>query len=238
MKKNCVKVFFSGMILLALSLVFSACHKVSPEEIEKQTNLLFDAIADNDADKIKLCVKAGADINRNKDGKGTPLIYAVKNTRVKLETAELLLSLKADVNGKDSLEMSAIHHAVPRGETFLDLLVKAGADINAKDKMGRTPLVFANDPNMYSTNFCINNAKALLARGADINALDNAGYSVLMNALKNRNTESDYINFLISSGAKLDVRAQDGSTALSIVKDDWLGPRYDILTLLTAWGAK
>ena len=161
MKKSFVKVLFSGMVLLALSLAFSACHKLSPEEIEKQTNLLFDAIGDNDAEKIKLCLKSGADINRNKDGSGTPLIYAVKNIRVKRETAELLLSLKADVNGKDSLGMSAIHHAVPRGEAFIDMLVKAGADINAKDKMGRTPLVFANNPSMYSTNFCINNAKVL-----------------------------------------------------------------------------
>lgn len=76
------------------------------------------------------------------------------------------------------------------------LLIEAGADVNAANSNGTTPL-------MYAKTAAVGNASTdllqlLLASGADINARDSAGRTALDYVMVNSET---VIEFLINHGA-------------------------------------
>lgn len=55
--------------------------------------------------------------------------------------AEVLLANNADVNAKDSLGSTPLHHAASSDSRgVVKLLLASNADVNAKDIMGGTPL--------------------------------------------------------------------------------------------------
>jgi ankyrin repeat protein len=61
-----------------------------------------------------------------------------------LEAIKLCLKQGADINAANSLGFTALHAAASRGwESVIQLLVDNGANMDAKDVAGRTPLVFA-----------------------------------------------------------------------------------------------
>lgn len=85
-------------------------------------------------------------------------------------------------------------------------LIAAGADVNYQkdDMMGYTALGLAKDTVMM---------EVLISAGADINHQDNrTGYTHLMNALNGSNTM--VAGFLIRQGADINIKSNDGATAL------------------------
>ena len=86
------------------------------------------------------------------------------------------------------------------------LLIKAGADVNAKDEDDRSALIYAADDN------AIELAQLLIKSGADMNAKDRYDRTALMKAaVKN---ELDFARLLIKSGADVNARDEDDETAL------------------------
>jgi len=75
------------------------------------------------------------------------------------------------------------------------LLIKAGADVNAKNFYGSTPLIYA------SMNGNIDIVKMLIEVGADVNAKNKFGNTALMCAIR-RNKNKEIINLLKRNGAK------------------------------------
>lgn len=69
-------------------------------------------------------------------------------------------------------------------------------NVNLKDENGRTPLMAAVFKNLAMI------AEKLIENGADVNAQDNEGYSVLYYAAVHGRFESTYL--LYESGAKMD----------------------------------
>ena len=85
-------------------------------------------------------------------------------------------------------------------------LIAAGADVNHQndDMMGYTALGLTKDIEMM---------KVLISAGADINHQDKrTGYTHLMNALNSCNTK--VAQFLIDKGADINLKSNDGATAL------------------------
>lgn len=80
------------------------------------------------------------------------------------------------------------------------LLIAAGADVNAKTSDGGTALMYANTAEQ---------TKLLIAAGADVNARAEDGNTALMNA-----ETAEQAKLLIEAGADANAKDEDGNTAL------------------------
>ncbi len=142
-----------------------------------------------------------------------------------------------DKNGWSALLREALKENYPKIAEFL--IIKHGADVNAKDKHGLTALMYASrfnhpeiakllldkgaDPNlqnnegwtalMYASRF--NNlriAKLLIEKRADLNIQEQQGWTALM--LASQNNHSQIVKLLLENGADLNIQDEYGWTAL------------------------
>ena len=86
-------------------------------------------------------------------------------------------------------------------------LLKAGADIEARDNDGMTALMYAAANNRNPEVIT-----SLLKAGADVNAQSRYGVTALMYAANNKNPA--VITTLLKAGADIEARDNDGRTAL------------------------
>jgi ankyrin repeat protein len=104
------------------------------------------------------------------------LINAVKAND--LDSFSALLN-KNDVHQKDEFGKTALAYAAANGnEYMINCILQAGADINARDYLNKTPLMYAVSK---AGNFKI--VELLLKAGANPSAIDNQHNSVLMYAV-------------------------------------------------------
>jgi hypothetical protein len=85
-------------------------------------------------------------------------------------------------------------------EALVGLLVKAGADVNARDEDGKTVLMWAMPP--YGTEAL---AELVVKAGADVNAKDKDGKTVLdlaQDKEKDREIDPGCVKFLVNAGAR------------------------------------
>lgn len=130
---------------------------------------------------------------------------AVQDSRksVAIEVPKNVLSV-AQIE-KEILEANrALLKAVDDGDlTAATAALNAGADINARNKYGRTPLIGFND--VVMVDFLIKN-------GAHVNVRDNDSFTPLLFYAKY--DKADIVSLLIHKGADVNVRDKDGKTAL------------------------
>ena len=105
-----------------------------------------------------------------------------------------------------------MHKAAKEGNIdAVKLHLGAGADVNAKDGEGQTPLhpaAFKGDKEI---------AELLISQGADVDAKDENGDTPLNWAAAGGHKE--IAELLIASGADVNVKGVDGQTALDIAMD-------------------
>ena len=92
--------------------------------------------------------------------------------------------------------------------TEVTRLIQAGANVNARDSIGYTALMWA------ANHYSVDAAKVLIEAGADMNAKDNNGYTALMVTVGKGSF--DVAKVLIEAGADLNARNNDGETALML----------------------
>lgn len=154
----------------------------------------------------------------------TELFYAVR--RGDLVAVRALLERGADVNVRDKEGTTPLAFdisSVPDNAKALaiaGMLIRAGANVNLKDKSETTPLKLA----VYQFEDRDGElVKLLLEAGADANAADDYGTTVLMHAIHAANQEAALIKnvrALILAGAQVNARNKLGQTALSIAAED------------------
>ena len=104
-------------------------------------------------------------------------------------------------------------------------LLEGGADVDARDAEGRSPLHAA-------IGLSVPYVQALLKKGANVNAIDLQGHMPLHSLAPSASAE--VIRVLLDAGAKLDAKDKDGRTPLRCVPLS----RTDIRRLLSEAGGK
>jgi uncharacterized protein len=89
---------------------------------------------------------------------------------------------------------------------ILDLLLAAGADINARNDEGVTLLHIITDPDAVDV---------LVQKGADIEARDVNGWTPLIMQANNQENGPDVVAALLKNGADPNAEGKSGETALS-----------------------
>lgn len=119
---------------------------------------------------VKILINNGAKVN-SADCGVTPLFWAVRYNHV--PTVKLLFAEGADLNFDERLKLSLIGYCVHLGfKDMAELLIANGVDINAK---------FADIPMLHTAVMSRNveMVEFLLAKGADIDAIDKSGRTAL-----------------------------------------------------------
>ena len=123
-------------------------------------------------------------------------------------TVQKTLNTGADVNATDKFGVTILAATALVGSVdVVRLLLDKGADVNAKCKDGRTPLLFASDHSVS-----VDVMHLLLNKGADVNAKDKYGYTALMNVAGHGLTE--IVQLLLDKGADINVKNNVGLTPL------------------------
>lgn len=138
---------------------------------ERRQELLFEAARLGRTDLIDALVKTGADVNA-RDARGfTPLILAAYNDH--LDTVNALIDAKADpcLPDRDQGNTAQMGVAFKGNDPIAARLLKAGCDVNARNKAGQTALMMAA---LFGRTQQIDMLKAA---GADVKAIDQAGNS-------------------------------------------------------------
>lgn len=126
--------------------------------------------------------------------------------------ARELLKQAADVHSRDrEHNETALMLAVKFANAeMVQLLLDAGANVNARDDWGRSALFYAP---VTSEAF-----EALLGGGADIHARDNEGNTILMWNVSQSAGLAE-VEKLLRLGVDQNLRTEDGETALSLAEN-------------------
>ena len=162
---------------IARYLLANGAH-TSAQDITGATPL-HEAVRYGDIDIAKALLESGADVNAEDNLGKTPVMLVIPEDK-REAMYRILIEHAADVAKKDAYGDTVLHTATMTSLTpsILELLVAGGADVNARNKDGVSPLLIA----VQKRNFA--HVKFYAERGADINSADKAGDTPLTLALK------------------------------------------------------
>jgi ankyrin repeat protein len=199
---------------------------------ERENTALMLAADTGDLEMIRLLLANGAEINAANALGFTPLLNAVTSNRI--DAVRFLLDKGANPNAVTIASIGTVKHgplalgkatplmlAAPYASSeLIAALLKAGADVNARDVRGMTSLMLA----VASETQDVDVVKVLLKAGANPNIRSTAGETAL-----------DWAN-KYGTALVLDVLQQAGATGLTApaaaVRMDSSGPSVNVATAL------
>ena len=148
-----------------------------------------------------------------------------------LEQLKLHVAKGANLNAPDQFGFTPLMRAIqkPSVEAAKLILESGKADINAKDRSGRTPLIVS------ASNGNKDVVELLLAHNADVKAKDNNDWTALHGAVQFG--QLDIIEMLVKKGADVNAAAKSGQTPYTMALQQAAG-RPEIAELLKQNGGK
>lgn len=138
--------------------------------------LLSAAVSATKVKDIKTLLDQGADIHTQNEWGLTPIMLA-SQYNPSVNVLKALLDAGADIQeAEPKYRSNALHLAADKSSSpkVIAELLKAGADLNARNYLGETALIMAVNSNPETRVI-----SELIKAGADINARDYQGHSVL-----------------------------------------------------------
>lgn len=185
---------------------------------EQGRTLLFDAL-DSGPETVKVLIDAGATVDATDNNGYTPLSHLSQFAKPfpprSLQDAEVIKVLtdaganpNRDIDGIPLLcvtAMSGKNHIV-------DALIEGGANVNAPDLAGQTPLLLAMQ---LGTDAII---LSLVRAGAHVDVVNQDGLTPLQILMRFRSTDSIWalVDPLVQAGANIHAAAPDGLTPLGV----------------------
>ncbi len=161
-----------------------------------------------DEEMARLLLAAGADPNRPGERSTTPLELAVR--RGAAAVAELLIAAGAEVSSRALIEA-----VEARNTSMTGFLLSRGADPNARDEKGNTPLFYAVETRTGISGLDV--VKLLLEQGAAADERNAGGVTALLRAVDAGKREE--AGLLLSRGADPNLADERGRTPLSAARE-------------------
>lgn len=206
---------------------------------------IFSAAQGSDPEIMRFLLAKGAPANakRSKDDGDTVLIVAASGGSS--ETVAMLLAAGADLKLTNNLGETALMKAVKLDHRYspdarlpmIDLLLQKGADINAHDKNGMTPLLHSVVQYMSEAGGVISHpevVRLLIARGADIQAKDLEGNTALLLTVGVWQGPIEIVDVLLSKNIDINAQNKRCVSALMVAADKG---KLDVIQLLLQKGA-
>ena len=192
------------------------------------------AVMQRHSKMVQYLIEQGADVNKAipiKGGSNSPLEFAcnsftvwsaAENERVtkpvSLDILKLLLAAGASVHAAKANGYTAPHNLLQKPVApvaALQLLMQHGANINATDRLGRTPLMMCLNEHS-ATTLPLQHIAALISAGADCNHADSADVTPLFwTVLSPEGGRVALLKLLLRGGADVTATVRDdGQTAL------------------------
>lgn len=207
------QLFLRFSFLLFLLFGLPGCERF------KSQQAVFSAVSKGEIAAVEKYLDEGGSVNV-KDDPGMTLLHWAVNEDFKgshREMVRFLLERGAKVDARDDIQTTPLH-LVSNKETA-ELLIKAGADVNAKDSDGETILYSSarNAANASVTWEMYSGLVGLLiSKGADVNAKVNSGEAPLHIVARQFDEEKSIkvCQMLIEGGAKVNEKDSKGKSPL------------------------
>ena len=210
-----------------MELLISRGADVNARDVADMTALHHCASARLNKRCVGELVSAGASVNAGDIYGYTPLMVFIQETPapssgdVNVDSGVELVRRGAAANTTDRRGQTLLHLCSGvmnkevmerKGTKLISELVHLGADVDARTKVGNTPLHFAI-LNFWFSKGCVSQ---LVSLGAKVNASDKDGNTPLMLAVLNKRRGPEVSALLIDLGADVNMCNEDGETALHL----------------------